>query len=84
VRRRERLGRLQVDADDPPLGADALRQDLEPAAGPAAEVDDRGAARERRRAAQDVLELEGRARAPALVLGAAVEGVLAIVARRRR
>jgi len=82
--RGQRLRRLEVDADDAALGADALRQDLEPAAGPAAQVDDRGVARERRRAAQDVLELEGRARAPALVLGAAVEGVLAVVARRRR
>jgi hypothetical protein len=83
VRGSDRFRGSQVDADDAALGTDALRQDFEPAAGPAAQVDDRGVARERRGAAQDVLELERRARPPPFVLGAAVERVLAVVARRR-
>jgi hypothetical protein len=73
---------LQVDADDAPLGSDALRQHLEPAAGPTAEIQDRGVARQRRRASQQVFELERGARAAALVLGSPVERVLAVVARR--
>jgi len=84
LRRRQRLGGLEVDADDAAFGADALRQHLEPAARPAAEVEHRGVPRQRRCPPQQVLELEGRARAPPLVLGAAVERVLAVVARRRR
>ena len=59
--RRKRVGGLEVHADDAPLGPDALGKHLEPGARPAAQVDDGRAAPELRRAAQQVLELEGRA-----------------------
>ena len=38
----QRIDGARVHADDPPSGADACSENLEPAAGPAAELDDRG------------------------------------------
>src|SRR6266404_3509172 len=77
----ERRDRHDVDADDATRGADELRRDLQPSARPGAEIDDGVAAADEPRPSLQLRELEGGARAIALLLRAAIERVFAVVHR---
>jgi hypothetical protein len=63
----------QLDTDHAALGTDALRQNLKPATGPAAQIDDRAALAQARQPSKQIDQLVRGARAIALRLGAAVE-----------
>src|SRR5690606_10860252 len=76
---REGLDRGHVEADHPPARTDQLRRDLHPAARPGAPVGAPLARAQHPVRALELLQLVGRARAEPLPLGAAVEGVLALV-----
>ena len=76
-----RLERGEVDADHATARPDDAARQLEPAAGPAAEIHHAIAGAQAAVRRLDLLELVGGSRGEPLALGPAVEGVLALVAR---
>lgn len=78
----QRLNRPNVHADHPAARADALREDLEPAAGPGAELDHGCTRSDLRHGAEQVEELVGRTGAVPRLTRPSKERIAELVARR--